>query len=68
MSNENSIRRKDVIKLAEKDPEYGRCGTCKHYQHLITCGECSKGSRYCFDWRKWYRSNNTEKKGADENV
>lgn len=45
--------RKEVVAIAEKDPEYGRCGTCKHYQHLMTCGNCSRGSKYCFDWKEY---------------
>lgn len=49
-------RRYKVVEKAERDPEYGRCGTCKHYQHL-TCVECYSGSRYCFEWRKWYEEN-----------
>ena len=51
------IRRYEVIKVAEHDPEYGRCGTCKHYQNLMTCGNCSNGSKYCFAWREYYENN-----------
>ena len=51
------LKRYEVVAVAEYDSEYGRCGTCKHYQHLITCGECSNGSRYCFAWREYYESN-----------
>ena len=47
------VTRKEVVALAEKDPEYGRCGTCRHYQRLITCGACCNGSRYSFDWRRY---------------
>ncbi len=47
------MKRKDVAAIARHDKEYGRCSTCKHYQHLITCGECYNGSEYIFDWRKY---------------
>ena len=51
------LKRKDVVAIAENDPEYGRCGTCKHYQYLATCSACSRGSRYCFDWRNYAKDN-----------
>ncbi len=47
------LRRKDVVAVAESDDEYGRCGTCKNYQHLVTCGNCYGGSRYSFAWREY---------------
>lgn len=47
------VRRKDVVKIAECDPEFGRCTTCKHYQHLAVCSDCSHGNRYSFDWREY---------------
>ena len=50
-------KRYEVVAVAEKDPEYGHCGTCTHYQHLMICGECSKGSRYRFAWREYYENN-----------
>lgn len=50
--------RRELTEYAEKNyPEYGRCGTCKHYQNLMTCGNCSNGSRYCFAWREYYENN-----------
>ena len=53
----DKIKRKDVVAVAESDSEYGHCGTCKHYQHLVTCGNCYGGSRYCFDWREYAKEN-----------
>ena len=50
------IRRMDVVAVAEDDAEYGSCGTCKHYQHLMTCSKCYCGSRYCFDWREYAKN------------
>ena len=46
--------RREVVEYAEKnDPEYGRCGTCKHYKHLDACSQCYSGSRYCFAWKTY---------------
>lgn len=65
--------RREVVAIAEKNPEYGKCGTCKHYQHLMTCGECSRGSRYCFDWKEYEKRlqekavETANKKKAEEN-
>ena len=47
------VRRTDMVEVAEKNGVYGRCETCKHYQHTMTCGECYGGSRYCFAWREY---------------
>ena len=58
--------RREVVAIAEKDPEYGRCGTCKHYQHLMTCGECRNGSRYCFDWREYEKRLQENHQSSDE--
>lgn len=51
------IRRYEVAQIAERNHEYGKCGTCKHYQNLMTCGNCSNGSRYSFAWREYYENN-----------
>ena len=41
--------RKEVVEYAEEnDAEYGRCGTCKHYQKTSVCSQCYSGSRYSF--------------------
>lgn len=51
------IRRYEVVQVAERNHEYGKCETCKHYQNLMTCGNCSNGSRYSFAWREYYENN-----------
>ena len=45
------------IEVAKHDPEYGKCRTCKHYQNLMTCENCSDRSRYCFAWKDYYENN-----------
>ena len=53
--------RREVVEYAEKnDPEYGRCETCKHYQHLDVCSKCSCGSRYSFDWKDYLKLHKEE--------
>ena len=51
------VKRYEVVVIAEKDSKYGHCETCKHYQKLNTCSNCSNGSRYCFDWKQYYENN-----------
>lgn len=55
------MSRKEVIKYAERnDAEYGRCGTCKHYQKLDVCSKCYGGSRYCFAWKEYLEDHKDE--------
>ena len=53
----NTIRRTDVLEFAEMihEPELHRCGTCKHYGNCSICYECSEGSRYSFEWKRYYK-------------
>lgn len=53
--------RRDVVDYASKnDPEYGRCGTCGHYQKLMICSKCSHGSRYRFAWKEYLNTHERE--------
>ena len=47
------MKRRDVVRIAQSDNAYGRCDTCRHYQHLMVCEECYNSSRYVFDWREY---------------
>ena len=63
------IRRKDIVEYAEEKMDYGICNTCKHYQHLMTCFNCHRRSKYCFDYKSYYDINKTEiNKYMSENI
>lgn len=62
LCEKNSVRdggllnmlRKEVVEYAEEnDAEYGRCGTCKHYQKTSVFSQRYNGSRYSFAWKEY---------------
>ena len=50
-----------TIEYAKKnDSEYGRCGTCKHYNRCNVCSDCDEGSEYEFDLVYYQREHDEE--------